>query len=263
MDLGLTNRVALVIAASKGIGFAVADGLAKEGCNLIITSSNPSNLDAAKQKLEKRHKGINISAYQMDLRDRESVVSTINSIIDSASSVDILVLNGPGPKPMEAKDLDAEVLLRSMSTTVSNFVEACYRIMPTMIASGFGRILFLASSTAKEPDAGMVLSNVGRAAVIAYAKSLSREVASHGITVNSILTGSVLTDRSSELLKFEAVQLGVPMERFLKEAAASIPAGYICSPAEFVNAVVFLCSTHASYINGVSLPIDGGYMRGL
>lgn len=263
MDLGLNNKFALVIAASKGIGFAIADGLADEGCNLIITSSNSSNLYAAKQKLEKRHKGIKVSAYCMDLKNRESVINTITSIIDLEPTIDILILNGPGPKPMMAKDLNAEVLLQSISTTLSNLVEVCYRIMPRMMASGFGRIVFLASSTAKEPDAGMVLSNVARAAVIAYAKSLSREVARQGITVNSILTGSVLTDRTSELLKFEAGQSGVPLESFLNETAASIPIGYICSPDEFVRAIIFLCSTQASYINGISLPIDGGYMRGL
>ena len=262
MDLGLSQKVALVTAASKGIGFAVADGLAAEGCNLIITSSNPENLAIARKKLAERH-GVGVTAHRVDLKDRQTASRAINAIIDSTPSIDILVLNGPGPKPMEAKDLDGDVLQEEMATTLINAVEWCHRILPGMIASGFGRILFMASSTAKEPDAGMVLSNVARAAVIAYAKSLSREVAGHGITVNSILTGSVLTDRSNELLKFEAEQAGIPMERYLKEAAASIPAGYICSPAEFARAIVFLCSPEASYVNGVSLPIDGGYMRGL
>lgn len=262
MNLGLSQKVALITAASKGIGFAIANGLAAEGCNVIITSSNAKNLEAAKKELAEKHR-VGVTAHRMDLQDSQAVTSGIKAIIASASSIDILVVNGPGPDPVEAKKLDARTLQKTMTTTLTSAVELCHEVLPSMITSGFGRIIFIASSTAKEPDAGMVLSNVARAAVIAYAKSLSREVAKYGITVNSILTGSVLTDRSKELLKFEAEQAGIVTERFLKEAAESIPAGYICSPAEFARTIVFLCSPEASYVNGVSLPIDGGYMRGL
>jgi 3-oxoacyl-[acyl-carrier protein] reductase len=130
-----------------------------------------------------------------------------------------------------------------------------------MVANGFGRIVNLTSSTAKEPDEDMVLSNVTRAGVVAYGKTLSREVARHGITVNSILTGSVLTARSESLMRREAEAAAVPFEQLMEEAAASIPAGYVSTPEQFVPAVVFLVSPLAAYVNGVALAIDGGYMR--
>lgn len=262
MDLNFTNKVALVTAASKGIGFSVAEKLAADGCDLIITSSDLAKLELARRRLVDRY-GVRVSAHQMNLADPIQVSRAMDAILESTPSLHILILNGPGPAPMEAQELDSSRLRDSMASTLFSMVDLCYRSLPGMQAAGFGRIVFLASSTAKEPDVGMVLSNVSRSAIIAYAKSLSREVASSGITVNSILTGSVLTDRTRELLQFEAESAGIPVDTFIAEAAAEIPVGYICPPAEFAGAVTFLCSEQASYINGVSLPVDGGFMRGI
>lgn len=262
MDLQLKGMTALVTAASKGIGFGVAEGLAKEGCNLVLTASNAERLDAAGAKLRRDH-GVEVWTQQLDLRDPQAVRPVLGRIGASVPRIDVLIVNGPGPKPMDAAVLDAATLQAALDTTLKSPVELCRHVLPGMIEARFGRIVFIASSTAKEPDEGMVLSNVTRAGVIAYAKTLSREVARHGITVNAILTGSVLTGRTNELLKFEAEKAGVSLDRFLEEAARSIPAGYICTPSEFAQTIVYLCSKRAAYVNGVSLPIDGGYMRGL
>jgi 3-oxoacyl-[acyl-carrier protein] reductase len=259
MDLGLEGKTALITAASKGIGFGLADALASEGCRVIITSSNQTHLDTALAQLSGRH-GSRITSHILDVRFPKLIGDQVGSIL-SVEKIDILIVNAPGPSPVEVRDLDHEVLQPSLETILLSAVELCHIFLPKMIESGFGRIIFMASSTAKEPDNGMALSNVSRAGLIAYAKTLSREVAQYGITVNSILTGSVLTERTNQLLEFEARQAGVPLDAFLKEAAQAIPAGYICSPAEFALPVAFLCSTAASYVNGVSLPIDGGYMK--
>jgi len=258
----MKGRTALVTAASKGIGFGIANGLAQEGCDVIITSSNEKNLENARAKIVDRH-GSHIMAYLMDLRFPDSVALKLQEIMAVNPTIDILIVNGPGPSPGAAADLDYTALQPVLDTTLASAVQLCHGVLPKMIEAGFGRIVVLASSTAKEPDEGMVLSNVSRAGVIAYAKSLSREVAQHGITVNSILTGGVLTERTDELMKLEAEQAGVPLDRFLEHSAQTIPAGYICSPTEFARPIVFLCSRAAAYVNGVNLPIDGGYMRGL
>ena len=142
-------------------------------------------------------------------------------------------------------------------------IALCRMVLPGMHERGFGRIIALTSTVAREPDEGMALSSLARAGVLAYAKTLSREVACHGVTVNCILTGSVLTDRTQELLDHEAASMGVDPASFLEEAAAAVPTRTISSPASFAHAVVFLASPLASEINGVNLPIDGGFMRAL
>lgn len=262
MELTLKGKSALVSAASKGIGFGVAEALAQAGCNVLITGSHRERLEAAAVRLRERF-AVRIEARVLDMRDPGAIATRLQEVTSGFARIDIVVINGPGPKPTEAAALDAGTLQDALDTMLKSPVELCRALLPSMIEARFGRIIFLASSTAKEPDEGMVLSNVARAAVISYAKTLSREVGKWGITVNSVLTGSVLTERTDELLKFEAETAGLPRDRFLEEAAKSIPAGYICTPAEFARPVLFLCSPEAAYVNGVSLPVDGGYMRAL
>ena len=261
MDLGLTDKTALVLASSAGIGRGIAQALLDEGCTVIISSSDEAKLETTRGELSKRAEG-RVHAHRMDLYSLADVSRGAEEIA-ARYQIDILVTNGPGPPPCAALEIEEEELLRALVSTVEAPIFLCKRFVPEMKTRGFGRVVMLASSTAKEPDEGMVLSNVTRAAVVSFAKTLAREVAPAGVTVNSILIGSVLSERSEGLMRAEAADAGLPYERYLEEAAETIPVGYISTPEEFAAATVFLSSRQASYINGVSLAVDGGYMRSI
>lgn len=256
MDLELSDKTALVLAASRGIGRAVAEALAREGCHVLVSSSDRSRVEQASAEIDGR-----VDGYVIDVRSAAGVEEAARTILAEHGRVDVLVTNGPGPPPGSAACVSDEQLVDALQANLLSVVQLSRAFLPAMIENGFGRIINLASSTAKEPDEDMVLSNVTRAGVVAYGKTLSREVARHGVTVNSILTGSVLTQRSDDLMRREADAAGVSYDELLREAAASIPAGYIATPEQFVPAIVFLASPLAAYVNGVALAIDGGYMR--
>lgn len=262
MDLQLNGKTALVVAASKGIGFAAAEALAREGCRVIITSSNTDNLRRAREALASPHRG-RVMALVMDVRSPDAIRASAERVLAEHERVDILVTNGPGPKPTEAIATSQEDFTGALQANLLSGVQLCTAFLPGMVAAGFGRIIHLTSSTGKEPDEGMVLSNVARAGVLAYAKTLAREVARHGVTVNAILTGSVMTERTVDLLQRDARAGGISYEEVVRQAEKSIPAGYIASPELFCHMIAFLASPLAAYVNGVSLPIDGGYMRAI
>jgi 3-oxoacyl-[acyl-carrier protein] reductase len=262
MDLQLTDKTALITAASKGIGAGAALALAQEGCRVIITSSNADNLAAAKAKIKSETEQDPVSLL-MDMTDLKSVSDGVAKILTDVGRIDIAFLNAPGPAPMAAMDATDEDFLASLSTNLISQAAICRMVVPGMIEHKFGRIIALTSSTAKEPDPGMVLSNTARAGVGAYMKTLSREVAEHGITVNSILTGGVMSERTEFLIRSAADDAGQSYEEFLANVVQSIPTRHIPSPAEFATALVYLASPLSQCINGVSLPIDGGLMHAI
>lgn len=247
-----------MLASSRGIGRGVAEALAREGCHVLISSSDAGRVGEARAQIEGR-----VDAYVIDVRSAESVAAGARAILEHHGGVDILVTNGPGPPPGPALAVEDDALASALQANLLSVIQLCRLFVPGMIEQGFGRIVNLTSTTAKEPDEGLVLSNVTRAGVVAYGKTLAREVARHGITVNSILTGSVLTARNENLMRADAEGAGVPYEELLERAAASIPAGYISTPEQFAPAVVFLASQQAAYVNGVALAVDGGIMRSL
>jgi len=262
MDLLLDDKTALVVAASNGIGKGVAMALAREGCRVIITSSQEENLARAENEIQKETNA-DVISFVMDLRSSSSIDDAADKILKTYHGVDILVTNSPGPRLMEAATVDIAALLESLGTNLVSVVQLCRKFTPVMIENRFGRIINLASTTGLEPDADLVLSNIARAGVLAYSKTLSREVGQYGITVNSILTGSVMTKRAINLMMREAGELNIPYSDYLVQAAESIPAGFISTPEQFCHAIAFLASPVSMYVNGISLPIDGGFMRSI
>ncbi len=157
--------------------------------------------------------------------------------------------------------MSVEQLRSAIQTNFISSVQLTKLVLPNMIEKKFGRIIYMTSTTAKEPDEGLVLSNSSRSGLLAYAKTLSREIAKHNITVNCILTGGVLSDRSNELIKHDARSQGRSYEKVLEQINALIPCGYIATPEVFSHVITFLCSPLAKYITGVAIPVDGGYMK--
>jgi 3-oxoacyl-[acyl-carrier protein] reductase len=249
VNLHIRDRVALVTGASSGLGKAVALSLAAEGVTLAVAARRRDRLD---ELVELATKGgaPNASAFEVDLTKPESVVHLVDEVGRAFGNVDILVLNGGGPKPgtfttMSLDDWDAgyRAVLRSM-------LELTYAMLPKMVSRKWGRIVALTSSSVKQPIPNLTLSNAFRSALVAALKTLSIEVAAQGVTVNSIATGRVITDRLRELY---------PDEAALNAAAKSqIPIGRVATPEEFAPMVAFLCSQAASYITGQTIAIDGG-----
>lgn len=263
MNLQLADKTALITSASKGIGKGVAKALSAEGCNVIITSSDPDNLAAAAAEIF-AETGNKIDTHVLDARDGAAVESACAAILAAHPRIDILVPNAPGPSTGPAAELDPKALTQALQVNLGSVVQLCRHFLPGMRERGFGRIINIGSSTGREPDPNMALSNLTRAAVMAYAKTLSREVAIDGVTVNTILTGGVLSERTVTLLEGDAKAAGKGSDEFLKEIGEQIfPVGYIATPEQFAPTVVFLASPLSAYVNGVNLPVDGGLMRAL
>lgn len=253
MELGIRNRVALVLGASSGLGEACANALAAEGVKLAVAARRAGELDrvaAAARDTGAPH----ARAFEVDLRDAASVDRLVDGVLDAYGTIDILVLNGGGPKPstftktsLDGFDDAYRLLLRPM-------VQLLDRTIPAMRERKWGRVVALTSTSVKQPIGSLALSNVYRTALIAALKTLSSEVAADCITVNSIATGRILTDRLRSLYGGEAE---------LEEAGREVPAGRVADPAELAALVAFLCGEPAGYITGQTISVDGGLVQGL
>ncbi|HUA09295.1 MAG TPA: SDR family oxidoreductase [Candidatus Acidoferrales bacterium] len=254
MDLGIRGRVALVTGASAGIGEAIALALAAEGVTLAVAARRHDKVESVVRRA-KAAGATDARAFAVDLTDAGSVARLLPDVNAAFGNVDILVLNGGGPKPgiysaMKLEDWDAGYrdVLRCM-------LELTNAALPGMTANGWGRIVALTSSSVKQPIPNLTLSNAFRTALVAALKTLSIEVAKHGITVNAIATGRVDTDRLRALY---------PEPGAMEAAAkADVPIGRVAMPDEFAPMVAFLCGEPARYVTGQTIAIDGGLIKSL
>jgi 3-oxoacyl-[acyl-carrier protein] reductase len=262
MDLGLKDRVAIVAASSQGLGKAVALGLAREGAKLAICSRTESNINRAAEEI-RRETGVEVLARSVDVRVYEQVRDFVTETQQRFGRVDVCVANAGGPpaKPFSettVEDWQAGVNLNLMSTLY--FVR---EVLPVMQQRKWGRIITITSSSVKQPIDNLVLSNSVRSAVSGLMKTLSNEYGKDNILVTNACPGYTLTARldelSSKLAKAEGVDPRVIQERWARQ----VPLGRLGQPEEFANMVVFLASERASYITGVSIAIDGGFIKGV
>lgn len=262
MNLLLDDKTALVIAGSKGIGKGIAITLANEGCRVVITSHDSENLKKVASEIKTKTKK-EVTTFVMDLNSPESIAASCEQISKSIPQIDILITNGPGPQLQDASKIDLKALDDALAVNLVSSIRLCNHFLPGMIQRKFGRIIHLTSTIAKEPDQGMVLSSISRAGLLAYSKSLSKEVARHGITVNAILTGGVMTERTIFLIEQAAKKQNISYKELLSKANEEVPVGYISTPEQFSYAIAFLASPLSMYLNGISLPIDGGVMKAI
>ncbi len=262
MNLHLTNRVAAVAAASAGLGYASALTLAQEGCRVAICSRGKEKLNAAAQAI-RDETGAEVLAIALDMSKQDAPARFIEQAAAHFGQLDIVVANAGGPPsgPFEAMTDEQWSLAtqQNMLSTVRLFRAA----LPHVQQSDQGRLIAITSISAKQPLEGLVLSNATRAGVHAVIKTLSREVAPTGVTVNAVCPGVTRTDRITELAEQSAAREGISVEEALAQRAASVPMGRIGEAMEFGAAVTFLCSQQAAFISGVALPVDGGFLAGL
>ena len=262
MDLGIKNRIVLVAASSRGLGKAIAFQLSREGSKVMICARNKERLFKTREEINAETGGV-VRAFIADVRDNNQVRRMVKQVVNEFGTVEILVCNAGGPPAGLADEFTVADYQEALELNLLSTVNLCYEVIPLMKKQRWGRIINMTSISAKQPINTLILSNTARAGVLGFSKSLSDQLAPYGITVNSICPGYTRTERVEELAKSFAEKGKGSVEDFYKNIEESIPLGRLGSPEEIAQAVAFLVSERAAYITGVSLQVDGGFIRGL
>jgi len=262
MDLGLKNKVALVAAASRGLGRAVAEELAAEGASLVICSRNAETINNTATEITKAT-GAEVLALTADVSQADNVARLVRSGIERFGRIDILVTNSGGPPAGQFESFRQEDWEAATRLLLFSAVELARNVLPGMKERRWGRILNITSIAVKQPVENLILSNSLRAAVTGFARTLANEVAPFGITVNNIMPGYTRTERIEELSRMVAEKEGISPAEFVARWEKEIPMRRLGEPREFAALAAFLVSERASYITGTSIPVDGGWIRAL
>lgn len=262
MDLGIKNKPALVAASSRGLGKEIAFQLAKEGAKVAICARGEEKLYKTQKEIEEGT-GSRVIARVTDVTDRSQVKNMVGHIVDELGTIAILVCNAGGPPSGTVDDFDLDDYSKALELNLLSTINLCYEVLPHMKKQKWGRIVNIASVSAKQPIDTLILSNTARSGVLGFSKSLSNQLAPYGITVNSICPGYTRTERVESLAKsFEEKGKGTVRE-FYQNIEKIIPMRRLGRPEEIASAAVFLCSEAASYITGVTLQVDGGYIKSI
>lgn len=253
MNLGLSGRTALVCASTGGLGEATARALAAEGAKVIVSGRRG---DRARRIASELPGAMGVEADLLADGGPESLAAT-------AGDIDILVLNGPGPKPGTAAGTTADDVSAAVDTLVRPQQRLVSLALPGMRARGWGRILAIGSSGVVSPLPNLAMSNLGRAALAGYLKTLAAEVAADGVTANLLLPGRIATERVAALDAAAAERAGTSVAEAERRSREAIPAGRYGRPDEFGAVAAFLCGEPAAYVTGVALRCDGGLVRTL
>jgi len=258
MDLGLTGKVALVAASSKGLGFGVARALAREGALISMCSREQGSIDAAAAKIQSET-GAQPLAIACDMRDGKSIQDWINQTVLKWGKIDAVLVNAGGPPSGLFKDFDDAAWQSAFELTLLGTVRLIRSVLPYMTEGG--AILTITSSSVQEPIERLVLSTAMRSGVVGLVKTLADELAGQNIRVNNLIPGRIDTDRVAQLDQNAASKLGITFEEVRKQSLQRIPLRRLGSIDEFGAVAAFLLSPGASYLTGASLRVDGGMMR--
>ena len=258
MDLGLTGKVALVTAASKGMGKASAMGLAAEGARIVMCARTESDLKTAAEEIRAKTKA-EVLAIPADVTKKDDVGALVDRAMKTFGGVDILVANAGGPPRGYFEEMTDEQWQGAFDVSLLSVVRLVRGVLPSMKARRWGRILTIQSVSVKQPIPELLLSNAVRPGVAGMMKTLAGQLGKDGITVNTVCPGKIMTDRFLGGQKLS----GLSRDEYLARAVEDVPVRRIGTPEEFANVIVFLASERASYVTGVSVQVDGGLVRGL
>ena len=260
MELGLKGKRALVYASSRGLGYACALGLAKEGCDLVVTSRDQARIDHAADTI-RQATGATVHPVASDVSTPEAADTLVKACVDRYGGLEIAVHNAGGPPAGGFDEVNLDQWSIAIERNLMSFVRLASAAVPEMKKAGYGRLLAIASSSIRQPIAHLVLSNATRMGVLGTAKSLSKELAPDDILVNVIAPGRVYTERIDELDRADAERSGRSVEEVRQASVQTIPLGRLGRPEELANLVVFLASEAASYITGTGIQVDGGMLN--
>jgi 3-oxoacyl-[acyl-carrier protein] reductase len=250
MDLGIEGRTALVLGASRGIGRGIAASLAREGARVAIASRDPEALASAAEAIEGE-----VQTFVADTGDLERLAGLPARVDEELGTIEILVTNSGGPPPGGSLGNELEQWHAAYASLVLAPRVLIEEVLPGMQARGWGRIVNVGSSAARQPIPELNLSNVHRGAAVGFFKTLASEVAADGITVNTVATGMFATERVADRHGSLAAAQEV--------ARRTVPAGRLGDPGEYGDLVAFLCSQRAAYLTGAVIPLDGGLVRSI
>ena len=260
MDLGLTGKVAIVAASSKGIGRAVAEGLAAEGARVAMLARDREALELAAREIRDRRQA-EVLAIPADLASPEDIRRVVATTVERWGTVNVLVCSAGGPPAGTFATVDDAAWQRAFDLTLMSVVRLVREVRPHMQKAGGGAIVTLQSSSVKVPIDNLILSNSIRAGVAGLAKTLALELAKDNIRVNTVLPGAILTDRLRSLMTEQARLAGKSYEEMRRAREANIPLAHIGEPEDVANMIIFLASERAKYVTGVAVQVDGGLVK--
>lgn len=258
MDYGLRDKAAFVGGSSKGIGKAIARALRREGCQVMLSSRDEANLQAAAQEIRAALGGDEVPYVVCDMSKPDDIKKAIKTTRERFGRLDVLVNNAGGPPTGTFADLDERYWQFAIDQNLLSAVRCVREALPHLQKSGRGRIINVTSVAVKQPIDGLILSNATRLAVIGLAKTLSRELAPLGITVNNVCPGNIATQRLMSLIEERARVQDVEMADLVTIEEARVPMGFLGEPEDVANLVVFLASDQARFLTGTTIQVDGG-----
>lgn len=261
MNLELTDKVALVAASSQGLGYAIAQGFAREGAKVVMCGRDQATIEAAAE--ETRKLGGEVLAVVADLTKPEDIENLVQRTVDTFGGIDCLVTNAGGPPPGTFDRVDDSHWQKAFELNLMSAVRLVRASLPSMRAKGSGSIVMMTSSSVKQPIPNLFLSNVLRAGVAALSKSLADELAKDGIRVNMLVPGRIQTQRIEQLDRANAERQNISIDDQRSAQRKLIPMGRYGEDREFADAAIFLASARASYITGATLQVDGGMIRSI
>ena len=262
MDLGLQGKVALVMAASKGLGRAVATELAREGASVVISSRDEETLARTAAEI-REETGAEVEPRAADITRAEDIQALVSHAADRFGGLDVLVNNTGGPPAGTFDDFGDEDWQAAFELVLLSLIRAVRGVLPQMRERGGGRIVNIASSSIKQPIENLIFSNTFRAGILGLAKSLSVELAPDGILINTLGPGRISTARSRSMDERNAQAAGVPVEDVRGQFESQIPLGRYGEPEELARVAAFLASPANSYVTGQAILVDGGMVRAL